>query len=380
MKGTFTLGRIAGVRVAVHWSVVVIFLLVTVTLAGGRLVRLYPDYPTAVYWVLGLLVAVVFVASILAHEVAHAIVARRNGIEVEDMTLWMLGGVARLRSETPSPGVELRVAGVGPLTSAVLGVLFAASAVWLDVLAAPGPLVEAVAWLAAINILLALFNSIPAAPLDGGRLLRAVVWKFTGDPVRSTVIAAAAGRGFGWLLVAYGFLSILVTGTFAGLWMALIGGFLIAAATAEGRQAQLRGVFAGIRTRDIMTPHPVTVPATTTVEQFLAGAPFGQYRHTAFPVVDAEESPVGLVTVARVDRVPVPQRGSTSLAAVMAPIDEVTTAFPDEPVTDVLSRLAGAGESRVLVLDRESHALVGIVSQTDISRAFTWLTATRDRR
>jgi Zn-dependent protease len=189
---------------------------------------------------------VVFVASLLAHEVAHAVTARRHGIEVEDMTLWMLGGVARLKSEAPTPGAEVRIAGVGPLTSVLLGILFAFLATGLALLGVSGPVIEAVAWLAGINIMLALFNSIPAAPLDGGRLLRAFLWKRTGDPMRAAVTAAAAGRFFGWLLVLYGFASMLVTGSLSELWMALIGAFMVAAATAEGRQAQLRGTLAGV--------------------------------------------------------------------------------------------------------------------------------------
>ncbi|MCB5181936.1 site-2 protease family protein [Streptomyces antimicrobicus] len=380
MKGTFTLGRIAGVRVALHWSVVVIFWLVTVSLAEGRLSHAHPGYATGTYWGLAFAVAVVFVASILAHELAHAVVARRNGVEVEDMTLWMLGGVARLKGEAASPGAEVRIAGVGPLTSALLGVLFALLAGWLRLVSVPAPIVEAVAWLAAINVVLALFNSIPAAPLDGGRLLRAAVWKVTGDPVRAAVVAAAAGRGFGWLLVAYGFLSMLVTGTLSELWTALIGGFLIAAATAEGQQAQLRGALAGISVRQIMTPDPVTVPADATVERFLQAAPFGHHRHTAFPVVGPDGAPVGLVTVARIDRTPGPRRSSTTVAEVMAPLDEVATARPDEPIGDVLPRLQAAGENRLLVLSPDGRALLGIVSHTDINRAVTWLTAARGER
>lgn len=379
MKATFTLGRIAGVRVALNWSVVVIFWLVTVSLAEGRLSHTYPGHPAGAYWGLGFAVAVVFVASILAHELAHAVVARRNGVEVEDMTLWMLGGVARLRSEAPSPGAELRIAGVGPLVSALLGVLFAFLAGLLGLLSAPGLVVESLAWLAGINVLLALFNSIPAAPLDGGRLLRAALWKFTGDPMRAAVIAAAAGRGFGWILVIYGFVSMLVTGTFSGLWTALIGGFMIAAATAEGQQAQMRGTLAGITVRHIMTPDPVTVPADTTLEHFLAAAPFGHHRHTAFPVVAADGRPVGLVTAAGMDRTPWAQRGSTTVAEVMAPLDEVATASPDEPIGDVLPRLEAATENRVLVLAPDGRELVGILSPTDINRAITWLSATRDR-
>lgn len=379
MKETFTLGRIAGVRVAVNWSVIVIFLLVALTLAQGRLPRVYPGHPAAVYWGLGLVAAVVFVASLLAHEVAHAVVARRHGVEVEDMTLWMLGGVARLKSEAPTPGAEVRIAGVGPLTSALLGILFGLLAAGLALLTGPSLMVETLAWLAGINIMLALFNAIPAAPLDGGRLLRAFLWKRTGDPMRAAVAAAAAGRGLGWLLVFFGFASMLTTGSLAALWTALIGGFLIAAATAEGQQAQLRGTLAGVSVRQIMTPDPVTAPAGATIEQFLAAAPFGHHRHTAFPVVTADGTPVGLVTAARIDRTPRQERHTTTLGDVMCPLNEVATAGSDEPVSDLLPRLESSSERRVLVLDPTRGALVGIVSHSDINRAITWLAATRPK-
>ncbi|WP_028813663.1 site-2 protease family protein [Streptomyces flavidovirens] len=380
MKETFTLGRIAGVRVAVNWSIIVVFLLVAVTLAQGRLRLTYPGYPAVAYWSLGLATAVVFVASVLAHEVAHAVVARRHGIEVEDMTLWMLGGVARLKSEAPTPGVEVRIAGVGPLTSALLGILFAFLAAVLGMLGVPGLMVEAVAWLAGINITLALFNSIPAAPLDGGRLLRAYLWKRTGDPMRAAVVAAAAGRGLGWLLVIYGFVSMLATGNLSELWMALLGGFMIAAATVEGQQAQLRSTLAGVSVRHIMTPDPVTVPAEMSIEQFLAAAPYGHHRHTAFPVVTTDGTLVGLVTAARIDRTPRQERNATTLGDVMCPVGEVATASPDEPVSDLVPRLESSGERRVLVLDPDRRALVGIVSDSNINRALTWLAATRTPR
>ncbi|MET9324428.1 site-2 protease family protein [Streptomyces sp. NPDC003038] len=379
MRETFTLGRIAGVRVAVNWSVIVIFLLVALALAQGRLPFAYPGHPTAVYWALGMAAAVVFVASLLAHELAHAVVARHHGVEVEDLTLWMLGGVARLKSEAPTPRAEVRIAGVGPLTSAVLGILFGLLAAGLGLLTGPGLVVEVLVWLAGMNILLALFNSIPAAPLDGGRLLRAFVWKRTGDPVRAAVVAAAAGRGFGWVLVFYGFVSMLVTGTLSGLWLALVGGFMIAAATAEGQQAQLRGALAGVSVRQLMSEDPVTVPAGLTIEEFLARAPFGHYRHTAFPVVAADGAPVGLVTAARIDRVPRDQRHSVTIGEVMCPLDGVAIASPGESVSDVLPRLASAEERRVLVLDPVGGGLVGIVSDSDVNRALAWLAATRPR-
>ncbi|MBZ4019631.1 site-2 protease family protein [Streptomyces purpurogeneiscleroticus] len=377
MKGALALGRIAGVRIGVHWSVLVILVLVTLALAQGRLPESHPGYSAAAYWGVALATAVVFLASLLAHEVAHAIVARRHHVKVEDITLWMLGGVARLRDEASSPRAELRIAGVGPLTSAVLGGVFVGLFLWLDRLPVPQLLTEAVGWLAAVNILLAVFNSLPAAPLDGGRLLRAFLWRRSGDRLKAALGATAAGRFVGWLLVLLGFVSVLFGGDLSGLWLALIGWFMIVTATAEGQQAQLRSTLSGVPVRQVMTPHPATVSATATVQDFLMHLPTGHYRHTAFPVMASagmDGIPVGLVSVTQIDRTPADRRATTTLGEVMSPLADVATALPGTPVVELLPLLE-SGAGRALVLSPTTGNLLGIVSRSDISRTVSWLMA-----
>ncbi|GHE13554.1 site-2 protease family protein [Streptomyces alanosinicus] len=370
MDETLPLGRIAGVRIGLHWSVLVIFALITVALAHGRLPATHPGHSPVAYWALAVLTAVVFFVSLLAHELAHAVVARRNGVQVEGITLWMLGGAARLRGEAPSPAAELRIAGVGPLTSLLAGAVFAGVAAGLHALHASGLVVEAIVWLAAINVLLAVFNALPAAPLDGGRLLRAYLWHRTGDPLRATRGASAAGRMLGWFLVASGFADVLFAGDIAGLWPALIGWFLIAAATAEARQAQLRGALTGVPVSRVMTPDPVTVPTTAALSDFLADGPFGPYRHSAFPVLGADGSVAGLLTVRRMEWTPAQERAHTTVRDVMRPLDEVVTAAPHEPVVDLVPRLQESPLHRALILD--GGRLVGILTLSDITRALAW--------
>ncbi|MEV5909004.1 site-2 protease family protein [Streptomyces chartreusis] len=378
MKETLSLGRIAGVRVGLNWSVLVIITLVTVTLAVGRFPDAHPGHSAWAYWALALLAAVVFLASLLAHELAHAVVAWRNGVEVDGITLWMLGGVARLHSEARSPGAEVRIAGVGPLTSAVAGGVFLGLAVWLDALNASRLVVEAVAWLGGINIVLAVFNALPAAPLDGGRLLRAFLWHRTGDRLRATRGAAVAGRTLGWFMIVTGFAAMIFAGDLSGLWPALIGWFLIAAATAEERQSELRGVLDDIPVSRVMTRVPVTVPATMTLASFLAEGPFGRYRHSAFPVLAQDGTAAGLVTVRLINRAPFPARSSTTIGDVMRSLPDVITAAPDDPVVDLLPRLEASRDHRALVLD--DGRVVGIVTLADIARALSWLAAsTRPR-
>ncbi|WP_405682281.1 site-2 protease family protein [Streptomyces sp. NBC_00057] len=376
MRATFVLGRIAGVRVGVHWSVLLIFGIITLGLSQGRLPETYPGRAWAVYWAAGLCTAVVFFASLLAHELAHAVVARRNGVEVDDIVLWLLGGAARLKAEASSPGAELRIAGVGPLVSLLLGGLFTLGAWLLNLASVSGIVVEMVAWLAGINVLLAAFNAVPAAPLDGGRLLRAFLWWRTGDRLRATAGATAAGRVFGWLLVMLGLIAFMRTGAFGGLWLALIGWFLIAAATAEGRQAQLRGVLAGVPVRDAMTLEPLTVSANTTVAGFLTGSRY-RYRHSAFPVTD-DGALVGLVTLDSARKVPQAEAHAVTVSEVMVPLSQTTVVEPDAPLADLLPRMEPGAEHRVLVVDH--GRLVGIVSLSDVSRMVTWLMNTAPGR
>ncbi|KUL35472.1 site-2 protease family protein [Streptomyces regalis] len=372
MGETFRLGHIAGIRVGVHWSVLVIFLIIAVGLSEGRLPDAHPGRPAWQYWLVGILTALVFFGSLLAHEVAHAVVARRNGMEADSITLWLLGGAARLKDEAPSPGAELRVAGVGPLVSLVLGIVFAVLAAVLVALGLSGLTVEAVAWLAGINVLLAVFNALPAAPLDGGRLLRAFVWWRTGNRLRATTVATTAGRVLGWVLVVLGVYQVLL-GALGGLWLALIGWFLIAAATVEGGQAQTKETLNRVPVRLAMTPDPVSAYAGLTVAELLQGPAF-RYRHSAFPVVSDDAAPVGLVTVHRAQEIAARDGADATVADAMFPLDEVVTTGPGDPLGGLLLKLESSPARRALVM--EQGRMVGIVSTSDINRVLTWLTST----
>ncbi len=370
MRQTFSLGRISGIRIGVNWSVLFIVALLAYGLAAGQFPAEVPRRPEAEYIVAGVVTALAYMGSLLAHELAHALVARRNGIKVEDITLWLLGGVSRLEGEFPDPGAELRVAGAGPLSSLVLGGLFLL-VTWLVVAAGGrGVVVAALAWLGGINILLAVFNVIPAAPLDGGRLLRAVLWSITKDKFKAEIWSARSGQVFGWVLAVAGIYLVLVQRDYSWLWFVLLGWFLISAASAENQQAVMQSRLRTVAVREIMTANPVTVPASATVAQFLTDyLPWS--RHSAFPVV-ADGQTVGLVTVNRVNQVPAGERGRTTLRDVACPLSEIARATPDESVADVLPRLNQCSEGRALVFD-DGH-LAGIVAPADISQALGRLT------
>lgn len=367
MRATFTLGRIAGIQIGVNWSVLVIFALIAYGLAAGQFPAAYPGLGNAAYIVAGLATAVVFFLSLLAHELAHAIVARRNDVPVESITLWLFGGVARLQGEAETPGADLRIAGVGPLVSVLLGVVFLAIAAAFGAFDGGGLAAVAIAWLGAINIALAVFNTIPAAPLDGGRLLRAALWRITGDRLRATIYSTQAGRVFGWLLVAFGLIIFLGRGVFGGLWLALIGWFLISAATMEGQQAVVQTRLAGVSVRNVMTPDPQTAPAGMPVIDFLTDY-LMRHRHSAFPVVEETGRTMGLVTLDRIRQVPAEQRDRTLLRDVATPVAEVVRVSPDDPLAQVLQDLSARPERRALVFSGDDR-LVGIVSLSDVTRA-----------
>ncbi|MFR9774795.1 site-2 protease family protein [Micromonospora sp. MS34] len=365
MRASFRLGRVAGVPVGVNWSVLVIFLLIAWALSASLFPRSYPGHSALAYGAAGLSAAVVFFLGLLAHEVAHAVVAKRNGIGVEGITLWLFGGVSELKGEAKDPGAELRIAGVGPLVSLVIGLFFGAIAVLLAVAGAHGLLLGALSWLAGINVLLAVFNVLPAAPLDGGRLLRAAVWKATGDRTKASVVAARAGWVLGIVLIAFGLWRFLVGAGIGGLWLALIGWFLIGAAGMEERQARMGSALRGVRVADVMTPQPQTASGEMTVADFVDHYLFA-YRHSALPLIE-EGRPVGLVTLDRVRGIPAERRASTTLAEVACRSDELVLASPDEQLNELLPRLSECADGRALVVT--DQRLVGIVSPSDISRA-----------
>lgn len=372
---SFRLGRIAGVEVGVHWSVLIIFGLLAWSLSAGRFPATYPGNPAWAYLLAGFGAAVVFFFGLLAHEVSHAVVAMRNGLPVEGITLWLFGGVARLGGEARSPGADLRIAGVGPLVSLLIGAGFGAVAVALSMAGVTGLVLGAFVWLAGINIVIAAFNTVPAAPLDGGRLLRAALWKWRGDRVWAAVAAARAGRLFGLFLIFMGVWQFL-SGSGGALWLALIGWFLVAAAAAEERQAQVGDALSGVRVRDIMSADPVSAPAGMSVAEFV-DRQMWQARHSAFPLVE-DGWPTGLVTLNRIRALAPELRAATPLGAVACAADELAIATPDEPVADVLPRLNRCGDHRALVIS--DGRLVGIVTPTDVSRAVQHSALRSDRR
>ena len=362
MESSFRLGRIAGVEVGVNWSWLVVFALITWSLAAGVFPDQDPGRSQATYIVMAAIAAVLFFASLLGHELGHAVTARREGMELDGITLWLFGGVARFKGQFPSSGAELRIALAGPLVSLVIG---AACSLLAWAIALPGGVDGVLAWIGYVNLILLVFNLLPALPLDGGRVLRALLWGARADFAWATNVAASIGRGFGYLLIAGGIALFTFQGAFGGAWLAFIGWFLLGAATAEQRYVAARQALAGLRVRDVMTPDPITVPSTHSLGEFIDDVA-RQRRHTTYPVLDDGRF-VGLLAFRCVSSVPRDDWDTRSVRSCMIPADEVPTLHPEAAAIDALVELSESTANRGVVVGQ--GRLVGIISAADLGRA-----------
>jgi Zn-dependent protease/CBS domain-containing protein len=361
VNGNISLGRIGGVEVRINWSWLVIFALIVWTLAVGIFPSQNPSLSDGVHLAMAIVAALLFFASVLLHELGHAWEARREGMEIDGITLWLFGGVSEFKTRFPSSGAEFRIAIAGPLVSLVLGVVF----VLIALADLPSAVDGVAAWLGYINLTLLVFNLIPALPLDGGRVLRAALWRIRGDLGWATRIATEIGRGFGYLFIALGIAMFIFEGSFSGAWLAFIGWFLLQAATAEARYIATEAALAGLRVRDLMVRNPVTVDADLTVGQFMEQVG-GSPHFTTYPVVD-EERPIGLLAFRSVAAVQRSEWDSRRVRDTMIPLDRVPILTEDETAVDALAALSSSSSNRGLIVENEH--LAGLLSITDLTRA-----------
>ena len=360
MTSSITLGRIAGIRVGIHWSWLVVFGLITWSLATAVFPDQNPGLSDGTYWAMAVAAAVLFFTSLLLHELGHAFQARREGMEIDGITLWLFGGVAQFRGTFPSAGAEFRIAIAGPLVSLVIGAAFVGLAVAIR---GVQELDGIAAWLGYINLALLVFNLLPALPLDGGRVLRSALWAARDDFTWATRIAAAIGRGFGALFILGGLaLFFLESGT-SGLWMAFLGWFLYGAASEEARYAKVHDALAGVRVRDLMVPTAVAVSPRQTIGELMDGV-VRTDRQDAYPVVDAGRT-VGLLPLQAIADVPQGEWSTRTVGERMIPIAIVPTLAGDQPVDQALGALAG-GLDRALVVD--DGTVSGVLSLDDVAR------------
>ena len=366
MKQSVRLGRVAGIPVGAHWTVAVILAIVTDILAADVLPATVPHHQPIAYWTTAAIGAMVFAASLLAHELAHAIVARRNGMTVRSITLWMLGGMTELDGDPPDAGADLRIALAGPATSLAAAVLLGGVALAVGRGGGPEVTAAAAAWLAVMNAVLAVFNLLPGAPLDGGRVLRAVLWRIYRDRTRAATTAARAGWYLGLVLAAGGVFELIGWRDLGGLWLMLIGWFLATAARSEQTVVTAGSLFAGVRVADVMTPHPDIVPGWSTVQHFMDHVA-GYSRQSSFPVVGFDGELTGVVVTRLLARIRPADRAALRISRVALPVPPAYLARPDDPAGPLFARPLLAGDLAAVVVDE--GRVVGIVTAADIGQA-----------
>lgn len=361
-----TLFKIFNFKVKLDASWFFLALLISWSLAEGYFPAVYEGLPTVTYWWMGVIGALGIFFSIVFHELSHSLVARRYDLPIKGITLFLFGGVAEMESEPKSAKAEFFIAIAGPIASLLLAVAFYAVFLLFETWELPKPLLGIVRYLALINTVLAIFNLVPAFPLDGGRVLRAVLWGWTGNLQWATRIASNAGSVFGFVLMALGLLSI-VTGNFVGgLWWFLIGMFIQAAASSQYYQQSVRHALEGESVERFMTTDPVTVSSGITVRDLVENYVY-KYHHKIFPVMDGGKL-VGCVTTRQIKEIPHENWATTDIRQIMTPCTKDNTIAPDADAITALERMQQTQSGRLMVV-RENR-LVGVIALKDLLDLF----------
>lgn len=356
MRSSFIIGRIFGIPIGINYTWFIIFVLITVMLSTAYFPLSLGERPMVIYWVIGVATSVLFFASVLVHELAHSLVSKRHGIPVKSITLFIFGGVARISREVTSPGTELVMAAAGPLSSVALAGIF--YGIWA--LTTNFEAVAAMAWyLCFINLFLAAFNMLPGFPLDGGRVLRSIVWWRTGNYLRSTRIASLAGRGFAYLFIAVGLFFSLLFLQLDFLWLVLVGFFLEVAASASYRQAVARNALQGYTAAQVMSRDCSVVPGGLTLRQ-LVDDYFLRTTRKCVLVGDVGRLK-GTVSLREVKAVPQQRWETTTVAEAMIPVEKLKPVAPDEEALEVLQRMDDEGVHQLPVVS--AGRVLGVVER-----------------
>jgi Zn-dependent protease/predicted transcriptional regulator len=362
MSNALPIGRIFGIEVRVHPSWLIVFALVMWSLATAYFPQQDPGFSTASNWLLGAVSALLLFGAVLLHELSHSVVAKRRGLGVDSITLFVFGGVSSLAGEPRRPGTQFLVAAAGPVMSLIVaGVAFGLSIGLAGVNLGAAVIFE---YLATVNVLLALFNLIPGFPLDGGRVLQSLIWQATGDRVRATRIAGGVGQVVAYLFVFWGLWQMFTGNFIGGLWIAFIGWFLLSAAGGTVRQLALEEQLGGLTVGDIMRREPVTVDPGVSVDEAVQRYLLANNLR-AVPVVDRGKL-IGIVTLADIRHLPHASWTRTAIRDIVEVRTSEKTATQDESLADALQAMAGSGLERLPVV--RDGELVGVLSRSDVAR------------
>jgi Zn-dependent protease len=378
-SGAITLFHVRGIRIGVDYSWFFVLFLIILWLSGSYRDALGEAQNSTTPYALAVISALLFFGSILLHELGHAFVAVRKGIGVSGITLWMFGGIARLEKDSDSPGTEFKIAIAGPAVTAAIVVVCAGAALMIGgsdqvrdaALTQSGAdtsgAVAVISWLGTINLLVLLFNLVPAFPLDGGRIARAIAWRVTGDRSRATKFAATLGRGFAYLLMAGGVL-MLVGGDFVGgLWLAAVGFILNGAARGAIMQSQVESRLGGVSVGDVMDRQPVAIPERLTIERAMDEF-FLRYRYPWFPVIDSSSRFIGLLDQGTAEGISAVERASTTVGDVLARDEGSLTIRDNAPLETVLGNEGLRRLGALIAIDSQGR-LSGVITLDQVGRA-----------
>jgi Zn-dependent protease/CBS domain-containing protein len=362
MPGSIHIGDIAGIRININVSWLIILVLLTISLAVGWFPATIPGLSVGTYYVLGFIAAILLFASVLAHELAHSLVARARGLPVHDISLFIFGGVSNIEREPRNPGTEFQIAIVGPVASLLIGGIS-----WLLTLAVDGasrPLAAILGYLAVANVLLGIFNLIPGFPLDGGRVLRSIIWKATGSLRRATQWATRVGQVVAFLFILWGIWQVFNDNLLGGIWIGFIGWFLLTSAQSANTQVALESLLRGVRVAEVMRPIAVSVPPGLPLREVVDGylLPMGL---RAVPVVEGERF-LGLLTLGEVRNVPRDQWDTVTAGQVVIPPERLRAVGPEQSLNDVLPLMVREDVNQLPVT--QGGRLVGMVSRDAIMR------------
>jgi Zn-dependent protease/CBS domain-containing protein len=362
MPGSFRIGRIAGIDIFIHVSWIIIFVLLTWSLATGWFAVLYPGWSTITYWVVSLIAALLLFVAVLVHELAHSLVARARGLQVKNITLFIFGGVSNIEQEPQTPGVEFQMAFVGPLTSLVIGGI--AYLLQLALGENTSPLAAILRYLAVTNILLGIFNLIPGFPLDGGRVLRSIIWKLTGSLRTATRVTTLVGEMIAYLFILLGIWLFFGGNLLDGIWLGFIGWFLLNAAQSANAQSMLQSMLKGVTVGEVMNPSPITVPANISLQKLVDD--YFLPRGLRSAMVTQFDQLAGLITLSDIRSVPREQWSQVSVGQVMIPVNKLYVVSPQQSLNDVLPLMAEHDVNQLPVV--QDGRLVGVLSRDAIMR------------
>ncbi len=361
MNNSLRIFTFKGIPVEIHISWLLIFSLLSISLAMGYFPETVEGYSNQVYWAAGIITTLVIFASVLTHEFGHSLVALKEGIPIKKITLFIFGGVAHMEHDPNHPSAELKITAAGPLTSLLIAA--AAGAVYY-LLLTPGLLAsEAVLIVARVNLVMAVFNLVPAFPLDGGRLFRSIVWYFNKNMLTATRIAAGFGSFLSFLIMALGFTMIFFQGNILGIWLIFIGWMIYQAGQSSYSQLVFKDTFAGMKVSELMSTDLQTISPDATLDELADH--FLHYKYGAFPVVYGSTTH-GLVSLQHVKEIPREKWAETRVSQVLTPLKETMVLKPDNDAAEVMMRMAAQNTGRALVM--ENGDLVGLLSRTDMMR------------